>query len=75
MCIRDRLCGEWLGLAPEMLAPAPEPTQKDRDVWKARLSAIVGQLKEAGWSEEEVSRKWCEITSAPLAHRHALLHQ
>ena len=71
----QRLCGEWLGLPHEMLAPAPEPTQKDRDVWKARLSAIAGQLKEAGWSEEEVSRKWCEITSAPLAHRHALLHQ
>ena len=71
----QRLCGEWLGLTSEMLAPAPEPTQEDRDAWQARLSAIVGQLKEAGWSEEEVSRKWCEITSAPLAHRHALLHQ
>ena len=71
----QRLCGEWLGLASEMLAPAPEPTQGDRDAWQARLSAIVDELKEAGWSEEEVSRKWCEITSAPLAHRHALLHQ
>ena len=71
----QRLCGEWLGLASEMLAPAPEPTQDDRDAWQARLSAIVDELKEAGWSEEEVSRKWCEITSAPLAHRHALLHQ
>jgi len=71
----QRLCGAWLGMAPEMLAPAPEPTQKDRDAWQARLSAIVDQLKGAGWSEEEVSRKWCEITSAPLAHRHALLHQ
>ena len=71
----QRPCGEWLGLASEMLAPAPEPTQDDRDAWQARLSAIVDELKEAGWSEEEVSRKWCEITSAPLAHRHALLHQ
>ena len=71
----QRLCGEWLGLAPGVLAPAPEPTQEDRDAWKTRLSAIVDQLKEAGWSEEEVSRKWCEITSAPLTHRHALLHQ
>ena len=70
----QRLCGEWLGLAPGVLAPAPEPTQEDRDAWKTRLSAIVDQLKEAGWSEEEVSRKWCEITSAPLTHRHALLH-
>lgn len=71
----QRLCGEWLGLAPGVLAPAPEPTQEDRDAWKTRLSAIVDQLKEAGWSEEEVSRKWCEITSAPLTHRYALLHQ
>ena len=71
----QRLCGEWLGLAPEVLAPAPEPSQEDRDAWKTRLSAIVDQLTVAGWSEEEVSRKWCEITSAPLAHRHALLHQ
>ena len=71
----QRLCGEWLGLDHGILAPAPEPTQEDRDTWETRLSAIVNQLKETGWSEEEVSRKWCEITSAPLAHRHALLHQ
>ena len=71
----QRLCGEWLGLDPEVLAPAPEPTQADREAWKARLSTITGQLEAEGWSEEQVSRKWCEITSAPLTHRHALLHK
>lgn len=71
----QRLCGEWLGLDPEVLAPAPEPTQADREAWKTRLSSITGQLEAEGWSEEQVSRKWCEITSAPLTHRHALLHK
>ena len=71
----QRLCGEWLGLDPEVLAPAPEPTEEDRETWKARLSSITGQLEVEGWSEEQVSRKWCEITSAPLTHRHALLHK
>ena len=71
----QRLCGEWLGLDPEVLAPAPEPTQADREAWKIRLSSISGQLEAEGWSEEQVSRKWCEITSAPLTHRHALLHK
>ena len=71
----QRLCGEWLGLDPEVFAPAPEPTQADREAWKTRLSSITGQLEAEGWSEEQVSRKWCEITSAPLTHRHALLHK
>ena len=71
----QRLCGEWIGLDPEVLAPAPEPTQADREAWKTRLSSITGQLEAEGWSEEQVSRKWCEITSAPLTHRHALLHK
>ena len=71
----QRLCGEWLGLDPEVLAPAPEPTQADREAWKTRLSSITGQLEAEGWSEEQVSRKWCEITSAPLTHRHALLNK
>lgn len=71
----QRLCGEWLGLSSETLQPAPEPTEADRDAWSTRLSAIVGQLEKEGWSEEQVSRKWCEITSAPLTHRHTLLHK
>ena len=71
----QRLCGEWLGLDPEVLAPAPEPTQAAREAWKTRLSSITGQLEAEGWSEEQVSRKWCEITSAPLTHRHALLNK
>ena len=71
----QRLCGEWLGLEPEVLAPAPEPTQADRQAWQTRLSTISGQLEAEGWSVEQVSRKWCEITSAPLTHRHALLHK
>ena len=71
----QRLCGEWLGLDPEVLAPATEPTQADREAWRTRLSSITGQLEAEGWSEEQVSRKWCEITSAPLTHRHALLHK
>ena len=71
----QRLCGEWLGLDSEVLAPAPEPTQADREAWKTRLSSITCQLEAEGWSEEQVSRRWCEITSAPLTHRHALLNK
>ena len=71
----QRLCAEWLGLAPDVWAPVPKPTEQDHIAWSHRLAAVVSKLEEEGWSEEEVSRKWCEITSAPLTHRHALLHK
>ena len=59
----------------QKLGPAAEPNQADREAWKTRLSSITGHLEEEGWSEEQVSRKWCEITSAPLTHRYALLNK
>ena len=71
----QRLCAEWLGLAPDVWAPVPKPTEQDHIAWSHRLATLVTQLEKEGWSEEEVSRKWCEITSAPLTHRHALLHK
>ena len=71
----QRLCAEWLGLSSEIASQAPKATELERAAWQSRLEEVTQAMKEKGWSEEQASRMWCKVMSAPLVHRHGLLHQ
>lgn len=71
----QRLSAEWLGHSAEITNQAPSANEEERMAWQARLEKVALAMKAKGWSQEQASRMWCKVMSAPLVHRHSLLHQ
>ncbi|MEY3010312.1 MAG: hypothetical protein RLZZ314_954 [Bacteroidota bacterium] len=63
----QRLSCEFLGLKETSSSQtSTEPvSEEDRREWRNRMNSVVGQLQGRGWSDEEIQRKWCEISSGP----------
>ena len=71
----QRLAALHLGWSSETFAHVPEPTAQEEATWSERKVRVENDIGALGWSQEQVSLKWCEILAAPLALRQALLEK
>jgi hypothetical protein len=69
------LAARHLGLDASIVALADVPTDDEERAFRQRMNHVSSQLEGMGWSKEEATAKWCQILSAPLTQRHALLDQ
>ncbi len=69
------LAAEALGLDREIVGLASPATEADRQGFAQRMDSVARQVTGKGWSAEQASLKWCQITAAPLIRRHSLLQE
>lgn len=69
------LAARHLGLDASIVALADVPTDDEAKAFQQRMNHVSSQLERLGWSKEEATAKWCQILSAPLTQRHALLEK